>query len=108
MIACLDFVLTFFSLGREAQCEVFVCLDFVLTFFPLAVKLTSPQMGRQFFKNVEFSITFPLKQFINNTLIFHPLFCLAVLFDALVCMIKQSSAVPFSFYLACFVIEFCA
>ena len=40
------------------QCEVFVCLDFVLTFFsPLA----GSQMGRQFFKNVDVSVTYPLK-----------------------------------------------
>ena len=44
------------------QREVFVCLDFVLTFFsPLAAKLIGPQMGRQFFKNVDFSITYPFK-----------------------------------------------
>ena len=43
------------------QCEVFVCLEFVLTFFPLAVKLIGPQMGRQFFKNVYFSVTYHLK-----------------------------------------------
>ena len=43
------------------QCEVFVCLDFALTFFPLAVKLIGPRMGRQFFKNVNFSVTYPLK-----------------------------------------------
>ena len=48
------------------QCEVFVCLDFVLTFFffffffSLAAKLIDPRMGRQFFKNVDFSVTFPL------------------------------------------------
>ena len=46
------------------QCEVFVCLDFVLTFpLPpptLAAKLIGPRMGRQFFKNVDFSVTFPL------------------------------------------------
>ena len=44
------------------QCEVSVCLDFVLTFFfSLAAKLIGPRMGRQFFKNVDFSITYPLK-----------------------------------------------
>ena len=42
------------------QCEVFVCHDFVLTFFPLATKLIGPRMGRQFFKNVDFSVTYPL------------------------------------------------
>ena len=42
------------------QCEVFVCLDFVLTFFPLATKLIGPRMGRQFFKNVDYSVTYPL------------------------------------------------
>ena len=42
------------------QCEVFVCLDFVLTFFPLAAKLIGLRMGRQFFKNVDFSVTYPL------------------------------------------------
>ena len=39
------------------QCEAFVCLDFLLTFFPLAAKLTGPQMGCQFFRNVGFSVT---------------------------------------------------
>ena len=43
------------------QCEVFVSLDFVLTFFPFAEKLIGPRMGRQFFKNVDFSVTYPLK-----------------------------------------------
>ena len=44
------------------QCEVFVCLDFVLAFvFSLAAKLMGPRMGRQFFKNVDFSVTYPLK-----------------------------------------------
>ena len=45
------------------QYEVFVRLDFVLTFFffffLLAVKLIGPQMGHQFFKNVDFSVTYP-------------------------------------------------
>ena len=47
------------------QCEVFVCLDFVLTFFffSLAVKLIGPRMGHQFFKNVDFSVTYPLNFF---------------------------------------------
>ena len=42
---------------------MFVCLDFVSTFFffPLAAKFIGPRMGRQFFKNVDFSVTFPLK-----------------------------------------------
>ena len=46
------------------QHELFVCLDFVLTFFfpPLAAKLIGPRMGRQFFKNVDFSITYPLNR----------------------------------------------
>ena len=39
------------------QREVFVCLDFVLTFFPLVAKLIGSRMGRQFFKNVDFSVT---------------------------------------------------
>ena len=43
------------------QCEVFVCLDFALAFSPLAAKLIGPRMGRQFFKNVDFSVTYPLK-----------------------------------------------
>ena len=42
------------------QCEVFVCLDFVLTFFPLDAKLIGLRMGCQFFKNVDFSITYHL------------------------------------------------
>ena len=44
------------------QCEVFVCLDFLLTFFfLLAAKLIGPRMERQFFKNVDFSVTYPFK-----------------------------------------------
>ena len=35
------------------QCEVFVCLDFV-DFTPLAMKLTGPQTGCQFFKKCRF------------------------------------------------------
>ena len=35
---------------------LFICL-----FFSLAAKLKSPRMGRQFFKNVDFSVTYPLK-----------------------------------------------
>ena len=45
------------------QCELFVCLGFVeiiSLFFPLAAKLIGPRMGRQFFKNVDFSDTYPL------------------------------------------------
>ena len=51
------------------QCEVFVCLDIVLTFFfsPLATKLIGPQMGRQFFKNVDFSVPYPLKYELFST-----------------------------------------
>ena len=41
------------------QCEVFVCLDFALAFFPLAAKLIGPRMGSQFFRNVDFSVTYP-------------------------------------------------
>ena len=41
------------------QCEVFVCLDFVFTFFfPLGPEAL--RMGRQFFKNVDISVTYPL------------------------------------------------
>ena len=49
------------EIGFVGQREVFVCLDFVWTFFfPLAAKLIGPRMGRQFFKNVDFSVTYPL------------------------------------------------
>ena len=50
-----------FEIVFVGQREVFVCHDFVLTFFlPLAAKFIGPQMGRQFFKNVDFSVTYPL------------------------------------------------
>ena len=49
------------------QCEVFVCLHFVLTFFfPLAAKLIGPRMGSKFFKNADFSVTYPLNQIIDG------------------------------------------
>ena len=48
------------------QREVFVCLDFVLTFFFFF--FFSP-LGRQFFKNVDFSVTFPLNKFLNALLV---------------------------------------
>ena len=46
---------------------MFVCLGFghfilFVYFFSLAAKLKrSARMGRQFFKNVDFSVTYPLK-----------------------------------------------
>ena len=48
------------------QCEVFVCLGFgyfilFVYFFPWPRSSKGPQMGRQFFKNVDFSVTYPLK-----------------------------------------------
>ena len=48
------------------QCEVFVCLGFGLFilfvyFFPWPRSSKGPRMGRQFFKNVDFSVTYPLK-----------------------------------------------
>ena len=48
------------------QCEVFVCLGFThfilfVYFFPWLRSSKGPQMCRQFFKNVDFSVTYPLK-----------------------------------------------
>ena len=48
------------------QCEVFVCLGFghfilFVSFFPWPRSSKGPRMGRQFFKNVDFSVTYPLK-----------------------------------------------
>ena len=48
------------------QCEVFVCLGFghfilFVYFFPWPRSSKGPRMGRQFFKNVDFSVTYPLK-----------------------------------------------
>ena len=48
------------------QCEVFVCLGFghfilFVYFFPWPRSSKGPPMGRQFFKNVDFSVTYPLK-----------------------------------------------
>ena len=48
------------------QCEVFVCLGFVLTFFFLAAKLIGSRRGRQFFKHVDFSVTYPLNLLVLN------------------------------------------
>ena len=55
------------------QCEVFACHDFVLTFFffPLAAKLIGPRMGHQFFKNVDFSVTYPLNPFTPGQQVVH-------------------------------------
>ena len=48
------------------QCEVFVCLGFghsilFVYFFPWPRSSKGPRMGRQFFKNVDFSVTYPLR-----------------------------------------------
>ena len=48
------------------QCEEFVCLGFghfilFVYFFPWQRSSKGPRMGRQFFKNVDFSVTYPLK-----------------------------------------------
>ena len=45
---------------------MFVCLGFghftlFVYFFPFPRSSKGPQMGRQFFKNVDFSVTYPLK-----------------------------------------------
>ena len=60
-INCLRGTVSVLEIVFVGQCEVFVCLGFVLTFFPLAAKLIGPRMGRQFFKNNDFSVTYPLK-----------------------------------------------
>ena len=48
------------------QCKVFACLGFrhfilFVYFFPWPRSSKGPQRGRQFFKNVDFSVTYPLK-----------------------------------------------
>ena len=48
------------------QCEVFVCLGFghfilFVYFFPWLRSSKGPRMGCQFFKNVDFCVTYPLK-----------------------------------------------
>ena len=48
------------------QCEAFVCLGFghsilFVYFFPWPRSSKGPRMGRQFFKNVDFSVTYPLR-----------------------------------------------
>ena len=45
---------------------MFVCLGFghfilFFHFFPLPRSSKDPPMGRQFFKNIDFSVTYPLK-----------------------------------------------
>ena len=66
-LSVLDLVILFylfvFFLGREAQK---VCLGFghsilFVYFFPWPRSSKGPRMGRQFFKNVDFSVTYPLK-----------------------------------------------
>ena len=76
-LSVLDLVILFylfiFFLGREAQKvprigrrEGFVCLGFghfilFVYSFPWPRSSKGPRMGRQFFKNVDFSVTYPLK-----------------------------------------------
>ena len=60
---CRSFLEINFIVG---QCEVFVCLGFAhlilfVYFFPWPRSSKVPRMGRQFFKNVDFSVTYPLK-----------------------------------------------
>ena len=48
------------------QCEAFVCLGFghsilFVYFFPWPRSSKGPRMGRQFFKNVDVSVTYPSK-----------------------------------------------
>ena len=48
------------------QCEAFVCLGFghsilFVYFFPWSRSSKGSRMGRQFFKNVDFSVTYPFK-----------------------------------------------
>ena len=38
-----------------------VILFYVVYFFPWPRSSKGPRMGRQFFKNVDFSVTYPLK-----------------------------------------------
>ena len=73
-MSVLDLVILFylfiFFLGREAQkvreWGVLVCLGFghfilFVYFFPWPRSSKGPRMGLQFFKNVDFSVTYPLK-----------------------------------------------
>ena len=61
---CSSLLEIFFFVG---QCEVFVCLGFghfilFVYFFPWPRSSKGPRMGRQFFKNVDFSVTYtPLR-----------------------------------------------
>ena len=52
----------------QCECEVFVCLGFghfilFVYFFPWPRSSKGLRMGRQFFKNVDFSVTYHLKGF---------------------------------------------
>ena len=63
---CLRSLLEIFFRFFVGQCEVFVCLGFghfilFVYFFPWPRSSKGPRMGRQFFKNVDFSVTYPLK-----------------------------------------------
>ena len=70
-LSVLDLVSLFFSLAAKLKrgvCPVtFGCwsvLDLVILFvyfFPWPRSSKGPRMGRQFFKNVDFSVTYPLK-----------------------------------------------
>ena len=54
------------SLLEIVFCRTVVCLGFghfilFVCFFPWPRSSKGPRMGRQFFKNVDFSVTYPLK-----------------------------------------------
>ena len=59
---CRSLLEIFFFVG---QCKVFVSwiwsFYFICLFFPWPRSSKDPRMGRQFFKNVDFSVTYPLK-----------------------------------------------
>ena len=65
------------------QCEVFVYLGFghfilYVYFFPWPQSSKGPRMGRQFFKNVDFSVTYPLVTF-GDSFLWDSVRCLSVL-----------------------------
>ena len=61
-----DFSITYPLSFFVGQCEVLVCLGFghfvlFVYFFPWPRSSKGLRMGRQFFKNVDFSVTYPLR-----------------------------------------------
>ena len=65
-LSVLDLVILFYLFFFSLAAKVLVCLGFghfilFVYFFPWLRSSKGPRMERQFFKNVNFSVTYPLK-----------------------------------------------